>query len=224
MKRPFIIGVGGSCSNSGKTTLACSLLKYFRNGVNNQQGRARNIQDALDPALTEACSQSDGFQKWGAVKYTKTELYASLVDDRAALSRKEKDTGRFIDAGADEVLWVKSPPQELGEVLPVAMDRLSRLDGLIVEGNSVIEFLNPDIVIFIFGNKKTLWKTSIERLVGISDIIVYENESDLPEIAKTKRLFPGNMSGEEELQEVFSFISGLMHERKAERRNDKKGC
>jgi len=224
MKRPFIIGVGGSCSNSGKTTIACSLLNFFKKGGSKQQGREKNIQDAVDPAFTEACSQSDGFQKWGAVKYTKTELYASLVDDRASLSQKDKDTGRYIGAGADEVLWVKSPPRELGEVLSVAMDRLSWLDGLIVEGNSVIEFLNPDIVIFIFGNKKTLWKTSIERLVGISDIIVYENESDLPEIAKTKRLFPGNMSGENEIRGFFSFISDLMHERKAERRNDEKGC
>jgi len=224
MKRPFIIGVGGSCSNSGKTTLTCSLLKYFKKGRSAQQGREKNIQDAFDAAFTEVCSQSDGVQKWGAVKYTKTELYSSLVDDMTVLSRKDKDTGRFLDAGADEVLWVKSPPRELSEVLPMAMDRLSWLDGLIVEGNSVIEFLNPDIVIFILGNKKTLWKAGIERRIGISDIIIYENESDLPEIAKTKRLFPGNMSGEEELQEVFSFISGLMHERKAERRNDEKGC
>jgi molybdopterin-guanine dinucleotide biosynthesis protein len=221
MKRPFIIGVGGSCSNSGKTTLACSLLKYFKKGRSAQQGREKNTQDA---AFTEVYSQSCGFHKWGAVKYTKTELYASLVDDRASLSQKDKDTGRFIDAGADEVLWVKSPPRDLNEVLPVAMDRLSWLDGLIVEGNSAIEFLNPDIVIFILGNKKTLWKAGIERLIGISDIIIYENESDLPEIAKTKRLFPGNLSGEEELQEVFSFISGVMRERRAERRNDEKGC
>lgn len=224
MKRPFIIGVGGSCSNAGKTTLACSLLKYFKKGRSAQQGRGENSQDDFDAAFTEGCSQSNGVQKWGAVKYTKTELYASLVDDRAALSRKDKDTGRFLDAGADEVLWVKSPPRELSEVLPMAMDRLSWLDGLIVEGNSVIEFLNPDIVIFIFGNKKTLWKTGIERLVGISDIIVYENESELPEIAKTKRLFSGSMSGEEEIRGLFPFISGLMHERKAERRNDEKGC
>jgi molybdopterin-guanine dinucleotide biosynthesis protein len=197
MKRPFIIGIGGSCSNAGKTTIACSLLRYFK---------------------------KDGLQKWGAIKYTKTELYASLVDDRAALSQKDKDTGRFIAAGSDEVLWVKSPPQDLNELLPMAMDRMSRVDGLIVEGNSVIEFLNPDIVIFIFRNKKTLWKDGIERLVGISDIIIYENESELPEIAKAKRLFRGDMSAEKEIQDFFLFIADLMHERNAERRNNKKGC
>jgi len=197
MKRPFIIGVGGSCSNAGKTTLVCSLLEYFK---------------------------KDGLQKWGAIKYTKTELYASLVDDRGTLSQEDKDTGRFISAGADEVLWVKSPPQDLNELLPMAMGRLSWLDGLIVEGNSVIEFLNPDIVIFIFRNKKNLWKDGIERLVGISDIILYDYESELPEIAKTKRLFHGDMSTEKEIQDFFSFISDLIHERNSERRNNKKGC
>jgi len=224
MKRPFIIGVGGSCSDAGKTTVACSLLKYFKKGANKQQGRQENGGDAVQSVFTEACPYPDKLHKWGAIKYTKTELYASLVDDRAVLSQKDKDTGRFIAAGADEVLWVKSPPQDLNELLPLAMDRLSWLDGLIVEGNSVIEFLNPDIVIFIFRNRKTFWKDGIERLVGISDIIIYENESELPEIAKTKRLFPGNMSGEKEIQDFFLFISDLMHERNAERRNNKKGC
>ncbi|MDH4231645.1 MAG: hypothetical protein OEW04_06390 [Nitrospirota bacterium] len=224
MKRAFIIGVGGSCSNSGKTTLACALLKYLKKGRSAQQGREKKGEDSVHAAPAEACPQPDGEEKWGAVKYTKTELYASVIDDRAALSEKDKDTGRFIEAGADDVVWVKSPPQDLNEVLPMAMDRLSRLDGVIVEGNSVIEFLNPDIVIFILGNKKTLWKAGIERLVEISDIIVYENESELPEIAKTKRLFPRDMSGEHGLQDLFSFISELMHERKAERRDDEKGC
>lgn len=214
MKRPFIIGVGGSCSNSGKTTFACALLKYLKKGGSAQQGREKNDGEAAHPAFPEACLQFEGFQKWGAIKYTKTELYSSLVDDRAALSQSDKDTGRFLDAGADDVLWVKAPSDDVREVLPMAVERLSWLDGLVIEGNSAIEFLKPDIVIFILGNRKTLWKTNIDRLIGISDIILYENESELPEGAKTKRLFTKDMSRDEGLQEVFSFISGLIYERK----------
>ena len=64
------------------------------------------------------------------------------------------------------------------------------------------------------------WKPGIERLVGISDIVVYENESELPEIAKTKRLFCGDGHGIKGGQDFFELVSDLIYERKTERRNN----
>jgi len=220
MKRPFIIGVGGTCSNSGKTTAVVLLLKYLTQACSGQQATG-NTDHA---PYAGAYQRRDGFGRWGAIKYTKTELYASLVDDKAVLSRKDKDTGRFIEAGAEDVVWVKSPPEDLEDILPLALDRLSGLDGIVVEGNSAIEFLKPDIVIFIFGNRKERWKNGIEKLVGISDIIIYENESELPEIAKTKRLLHGSRSGIDEVSRFFALIAELIHEKNTERRNNKKSC
>jgi len=60
----------------------------------------------------------------------------------------------------------------LEKLLSLALDRLFNLEGLVIEGNSAIEFLKSDIVIFIFGNDKERWKTGIESLVGISDIVI----------------------------------------------------
>ena len=94
----------------------------------------------------------------------------------------------------------KAPPQDLKDLLPMAVGRLSSLDGLVVEGNSTIEFLKPDIVIFMVGKNKEYWKTDIEDIVGISDIIAYENESDLSEISKTRRFFRSDGAGIKEIQ------------------------
>ena len=129
-------------------------------------------EDADNAASAVTYPQRDGSGKWGAIKFTKTELYASLIDDKAALSRRHKDAGGFIDAGDGDVVWIQSPPQELEELLSLALDRLFNLEGLVIEGNSAIEFLKSDIVIFIFGNDKERWKTGIESLVGISDIVI----------------------------------------------------
>lgn len=222
MKRPFIIGVGGTCSNSGKTTTAVLLLKYFASCKGQQAtGGGEDTGNVLSTLSHPKCG---GFGKWGAIKYTKTELYASLVDDKAVLYRRDKDTGKFIDAGAENVIWVKSPPQDLKDLLPMAVGRLSCLDGLVVEGNSAIEFLKPDIVIFMIGKNKECWKTGIEEIVSKSDIIVYENESDLPEILKTKRLFHSNGTGIKEIQVFLKLISDLIYERKTETRDNEKGC
>ena len=208
MKRPFIIGVGGTCSNSGKTTTAVLLLRYLASGKV-QQATKRGGEDTYNVQ-----PKRRGSGKWGAIKYTKTELFASLVDDKTVLSREDKDTGRFIDAGAEDVIWVKSPPQDLKDLLPMAVGRLSRLDGLVVEGNSAIEFLKPDIVIFMIGRNRECWKAGLEEIISISDIIVYENDAGLPEISKTKRLFRSDGSGIKEIQIFLKLISDLIHERK----------
>jgi molybdopterin-guanine dinucleotide biosynthesis protein len=222
MTRPFIIGIGGTCSNSGKTTLGVLLLRHLTTTCSREQPGVQCVPGGSPSA--ESCTPCASRGRWGAVKYTKTDLYSSLVDDKDILSLKDKDTGRFIEAGAEQVVWVKAPPRALEEILPLAMDRLLHLDGLIVEGNSAIEFLEPDIVIFIFGNRKERWKTGLDRLVRISDIIIYENESELPDLAKTKRLFLSDRGGVYGAQELIAVISDLIHERKAEGRTYENGC
>jgi molybdopterin-guanine dinucleotide biosynthesis protein len=224
MKRPVIIGVGGTSSNVGKTTTAVLLLRYLAAGNIAVQGKGTSVEDTGHSLSVPDDPRRRVPGKWGAVKYTKTELYASFVDDKTALSQKDKDTGRFLKAGAEDVIWVKSPARDLKEVLPMAVDRLSCLDGIIVEGNSAIEFLKPDIVIFIVGKNKELWKAGTEEIVSMSDIIVHESESFLHETSKTKRLFRSDSSGIKDVPGFLKLISDLIYERRTDTRNNEKGC
>ncbi len=123
------------------------------------------------------------FKGWGAIKYTKTGLYSSITDDREVLETEDKDTKRFLEAGAEKVLWVQSPPADLAEVLPMAVERLSDLKGIIVEGNSAIEFLRPDIIIFIAGSESSKIKETAKGLFKRADVIVAEEGVSL----ETKR-------------------------------------
>jgi molybdopterin-guanine dinucleotide biosynthesis protein len=214
MKRPFIIGIGGTCSNAGKTTTAVLLLQHLTSAGSRQQAPERGGEETDNVLSAFTGPKVAGPGKWGAIKFTKTELYVSLVDDKETLCRKDKDTGRFIEAGAEKVVWIKSPPKELEDCLPLALDRLSSLDGIIVEGNSAIEFLQPDIVIFIFGDERERWKPGSERLAGIADIIVYENESELPEVVKTKKRFLGGRAGIKRGRGFLELISDMIYERK----------
>jgi LAO/AO transport system kinase len=67
---------------------------------------------------------------------------------------------------------VQSPAEELHEVLPMAIDRLSQLDCIIIEGNSAIEFLKPDVVIFLLGATAKRIKPSARAVFKHADIIV----------------------------------------------------
>ena len=85
-----------------------------------------------------------------------------------------------------------------------------------------IEFLEPDIVKFIFGNRKERWKRDLERPASIS-VIIYENKSELPDVAKTKRLFLLDCGGVHGAHGLITVISDLIHERKAEGRTYEEG-
>jgi LAO/AO transport system kinase len=160
MKQPFLIGIGGAYSGAGKTTIAVAILKYLK----------------THPPIYPFTHSP----KIGAIKYTKTAFYSSIIDDKTILSQEDKDTNRLLDAGAEEVLWVQSPANELNEVLPIAIDRLSHLDGIIIEGNSAIEFLKPDIVVFIADVSKENIKTSAWRIQKQADIVIEKGSSHYP--------------------------------------------
>lgn len=140
---------------------------------------------------------------WGAIKYTKTSLYCSITDDREILSEEGKDTKRLLDAGAERVLWVQSPSSELEELLPIATGRLSDLKGILVEGNSAIEFLKPDVVIFISGTKER-FKKSAEKILNMTDVVIFEKDlpQGTPEGAKKFR--------SDDVEGFLNFIKGLL--------------
>jgi LAO/AO transport system kinase len=115
-------------------------------------------------------------KNWGAIKYTRTSLYSSIIDDAEIISEKGKDTKRLLDAGAKKVLWVQSPFSEIGEILPIALEMLTHLSGIIVEGNSAIRIINPDIVVFVSGNEQGKRKKNSEKLLEVADIVIFENE------------------------------------------------
>lgn len=177
MKRSFTIGIAGAHSNIGKTTLAAALLRYLNR---NALSVTRNELKEKETAPVTHHASLITLRRWGAVKFTKTSLYTSLTDDPAVVGRGDKDTGRLLAAGAGAVLWVQSPAERLGEVLPLALDRLSSsgCDGILVEGNSAIEFLKPDIVIFISSVSKNRIKASAQRLLHLADVVIIPGAHD----------------------------------------------
>ena len=136
---------------------------------------------------TIACKILESFSGWGAIKYTKTSFYASITDDPGILMEEGKDTRRFLESGAEKVLWVQSPFPELDETLPLAVGMLSSLEGIVAEGNSVIEILKPDIVIFVSGADGEI-KSGAKRVLEMSDIIVFGGKLP-PEIPEGARKF-----------------------------------
>jgi LAO/AO transport system kinase len=155
---------------------------------------------------TIACQILKRLSGWGAIKYTKTSFYSSIVDSPEILRQENKDTDRFLDAGAQDVLWVQSPPEDLKDVLQIAIDRLSHLKGIIIEGNSAIEVSEPDIVVFVTRNEEL--KRGAEKILETADAVIYDKglPKRIPETVKRFRL--------NNKEEYVNFIIGLVSEDK----------
>jgi molybdopterin-guanine dinucleotide biosynthesis protein len=172
--RPIIIGIGGAHSGVGKTTVASLILKRLK-----------------------------GWKGCGAIKYTKTSLYCSVVEDIKVLSEKGKDTKRLLDAGAEKVLWVQSPFSELGLVLPMAVGMLSHLKGVLVEGNSAIEILKPDIVLFISGAEGKI-KKGADKILRMADVVIFDKKPPQGIPKNAKRFNKDDVEG------FVDFVMGLV--------------
>src|SRR5271156_121877 len=57
----------------------------------------------------------------------------------------ESDTSRFLVAGAARAFWVRTEQGRLAEAMPALRQRLEHSRNVIVESNSVLKFLRPDL-------------------------------------------------------------------------------
>jgi len=172
MKKPILIGIGSSYSGAGKTFLASAILRYFTAKTNNS-----------------ICGM-----KWGAVKYTRTRALPEIITDRSVLMQQGKDTWQMLTSGASKVIWVRSARNGLAEALPQALRHLRKADAVIIEGNSAIEFLKPDIVIFILGKCRRKWKSATEKHLSAADFVLCEAGTEVPPGISTGRVFHRGIS------------------------------
>jgi len=111
------------------------------------------------------------FKGFGAIKFTKTGLYTSIVDNADILDKEGKDTSVMMNAGAESVVWVRSPVEDLNDALGIALGKLSGTRGVVIEGNSPVDFLNPHLVIFIIGEDGEIKPTAL-KVSSKADIVV----------------------------------------------------
>jgi len=74
-------------------------------------------------------------------------------------------------SGAEKVVWIKSSSSDLEGALNIAMSKMDGLKGVVVEGNSPVNYLNPHLIIFIIGDDGEI-KPSAKEVSEKADIII----------------------------------------------------
>ncbi len=154
-----IIVVGGHSRSVGKTSVVAGLIDALRE------------------------------RHWTAVKITQYghgvcsrngEPCDCAVDDQEhtfAITEErdrsgESDTSRFLVAGAVRSLWVRTRQGFLAEAMPDLRRELAGADDVIIESNSVLKFMRPDLYVSVLDFATPDFKQSAREYLDRADAVV----------------------------------------------------
>jgi hypothetical protein len=163
MKRPAIVAVSGFSSEVGKTTLMCDLLRAFPGWEAIKVTRGHYRSCGRDP---QACCVSDLLSDEPVIR--------SGCDQNYALG---KDTGRFWEAGAESVHWVIVTDEQVERGITEAVDRVAG-PGVLIEGNSILDFIQADLVLMVSRASGGKIKGSARQALAHASAIYLSNISE----------------------------------------------
>jgi len=82
------------------------------------------------------------------------------------------DTSRFLPAGAERAFWVRTEPKHFAEAMPMVQCRLAESKNAIVESNSVLRFLKPDLYLVVIDPDIIDFKPSAQELLDRADAVI----------------------------------------------------
>jgi molybdopterin-guanine dinucleotide biosynthesis protein len=82
------------------------------------------------------------------------------------------DTSRFLAAGAKAAFLVETAEVRLHEAMPAIQSKLAEAENAIIESNSILQFLQPDLYIVVLDPANEDFKASAQQYVDRADAIV----------------------------------------------------
>lgn len=83
-----------------------------------------------------------------------------------------KDTSRFLAAGAERVFWVRTRVGRLADAMPRLREEMAAAANVILESNSVLEFLQPDLYLTVLDPATQDFKDSARRFLSRADAVL----------------------------------------------------
>ncbi len=151
-----ILVVGGHTRNIGKTTLVTQILS----ATAELQWTAMKITQyghGVCSANGEACDCA-------------TDDHSLAVSEERSTD-SGTDTSRMLVAGAKRVLWVRTQQGSLAEAMPRIRKEIAAGTNVLVESNSILRFLRPDLYVAVLDPRIADFKPSALRYLDRADAI-----------------------------------------------------
>ena len=84
----------------------------------------------------------------------------------------ESDTSRFLAAGATRAWWVRTEQGRLAEAMPEIRRKLDGVKNAIMESNSILKFLRPDLYLTVLDPATADFKKSAQEFLDRADAVI----------------------------------------------------
>ena len=90
------------------------------------------------------------------------------------------DTSRFLVAGAVRALWVRTEQGRLAEAMPTLRTRIAGAASVIIESNSVLKFLRPDLYLAVLDPATADFKNSAREFLDRANAVILHESPNGP--------------------------------------------
>jgi hypothetical protein len=160
-----IIVVGGHTRNIGKTSVVAGLIA----ALPELQWTAFKITQfghGICSANGKPCSCETG---------PHTVAISQERNPGRALTAKTigTDSARFLAAGAVHSFWVRTRQGQLADAMPRIRKELASATNAIIESNSILGFLEPDLYLTVLDPSNRDFKSSAESFLDRADAVLW---------------------------------------------------
>jgi len=152
-----IVVIGGHSRSVGKTSVVAGLISALpaHNWTAFKITQFGHGQCSLDG---EACHCATDDHSWA-------------ISEEKDVSGKT-DSSRFLAAGAKRSFWVRTEQGRLAEAMPTIRRRLAEAENAILESNSILKFIRPDLYITVLDPTTEDFKATAQQFLDRADAVV----------------------------------------------------
>jgi hypothetical protein len=153
-----VVVVGGHSRNVGKTSVVAGLISALRD-MHWTAIKITQYGHGICSADGGACDCATDDHSWAITEES----------DQSG----ESDSSRFLLAGAERSWWVRTQQGRLAEAMPQLRAKLT--GNVILESNSVMKFLRPDVYLAVLDcSTEDFKRTALEFLDRADAILMHE--------------------------------------------------
>jgi hypothetical protein len=152
-----ILVIGGHSRSVGKTSVVAGLIAALPN-FHWTALKITQYGHGVCSANGEACDCATADHSW-AVSEEKNRT-------------GESDTSRFLIAGADHSWWARTEQGHLAEAMPRIRKILATTQNAIIESNSILRFLKPDLYLTVLDPAIRDFKASAQTYLDRADAVL----------------------------------------------------
>jgi len=152
-----LLVIGGHSRSVGKTSVVAGLISALGE-FDWTAVKITQYGHGICSANGDPCDCATGDHSWAI----------SEEHDRSG----ESDTSRFLVAGAIRALWVRTEQGRLAEAMPALRQRLEGAPNVIIESNSVLKFLRPDLYLTVLDPATADFKSSAREFLDRAHAVI----------------------------------------------------